>query len=511
MTRATAQSKLLEPFQDPAAVLDAQGKVLSWNEGFARLGLTEKQLPDGFTLTQFGPSASEAFAATQRGVVSETRLITQTASAPEEENENSRREWHAVFIPQVEAQTILVLQDIEIDLAYHDVITGLPNRRAASERLSLDWERMVRSTRYNFSLVITDIDNFKRINDRLGHHVGDQVLNFVGTQLKAALRGGDWVARWGGEEFVIMLHNIGLPMAETVTDRIRDKIASKSFTSDEGIATKVRLSMGVADCADFREEAQSNGSTYLDIVNEAEILMYDAKLAGRNRVVAATPGEKAYWNHNALIRTLADDSLTVSGRPVQDSSGKQAGVIWTSLVRETSARGTQHLRRSALQHGQSSRCDSTWLRAAARQIDPAQTGKLAFVQISANSLMQMHSVRALSDAISAVSAAGAQPVLVVNDQPYLIDLPAATIDELKHLGCSLCLRLTSLDNLPTGLFNALKPSYIYVEMEVLPKDDMLSEVLNILDEYGSNLLLPAQSRLPGSAHSNWLVIGTAAS
>ncbi len=501
-------AKILDPFREPAALFDRDGKLILWNDNFLSTGVANGKLFAGFDLHDFGSLVSEAFVSSRQGILTHTHL-SHTSPSGSADIETGRREWQVVFVPQPEDQTIMLLQPSERDLAYHDVVTGLPNRRFALEQLQLDWGRMLRSENYNFCLVVADLDNFKQINDRLGHHIGDQALRFVGSQLKAELRSADWVARWGGEEFMFLFYDLGIQMAETVADRIRQKFAATEFVSKDGITAQIRLSMGIADCVDFRVEGQSASNDYMDMVNEAEVLMYDAKLAGRNRVVVATGGEKAYWNYHTLIRALAADSLTVSGKPVADADANQVGMFWVSQVRDAGALAAQHLRRSALQHDQGDKCDAAWLRAAARIVKPDHQGKLAFVQVSANSLMKMNLVNSLSDALGDVIDNGARPVLVVSDQPYLMDLPAATIAKLAELGCDLCLRLTSLNNVPTGLFNALKPRYAYIEASMEPQSDILEDILTLLEKYQVSLLIPAKCKTLVGDNTNWLTVGEA--
>ncbi len=92
-------------------------------------------------------------------------------------------------------------------MAEHDSLTGLPNRRALNEQ----FERivgLVRKTKRNVALLMVDLDNYKLINDQFGHLVGDKVLQKVGQKFEEVLRNSDLVSRWGGDEFVILLHDV---------------------------------------------------------------------------------------------------------------------------------------------------------------------------------------------------------------------------------------------------------------------------------------------------------------
>ena len=111
------------------------------------------------------------------------------------------------------------------DLASHDELTGLDNRRSAAERLEVEAARAVHSSR-PFSLALIDIDDFKRINDERGHAGGDEVLRRIGTLLAASLRVQDLAARWGGEEFLLVLPETGRDGALPLAEKLRHAAAA---------------------------------------------------------------------------------------------------------------------------------------------------------------------------------------------------------------------------------------------------------------------------------------------
>ncbi len=162
-------------------------------------------------------------------------------------------------------------------LASRDALTGLLNRRAMRERLEEEEHRIEREGGV-LSVVLADIDLFKRVNDTYGHERGDDVLVETARIMSAGLRQHDVVARWGGEEFLVMLPSTAMTGASTVMERLREAIASHDFGLGQG-AKKITMTFGVAT---LRE-----GSTIVDCIRLADEALYRGKTGGRNRVVCA--------------------------------------------------------------------------------------------------------------------------------------------------------------------------------------------------------------------------------
>jgi diguanylate cyclase (GGDEF)-like protein/PAS domain S-box-containing protein len=157
--------------------------------------------------------------------------------------------------------------------AYSDPLTGLPNRRAVEEALEREAKRCQR-TEAVVSLVIFDVDCFKEINDRLGHHKGDEVLQQVGEVIAAASRSYDVVGRWGGDEFLVVLPETGLAEAERIAERLRQAVAGAAIPGTEGVT----VSGGASSLAE---------PTAIDhALQQADRALYQAKHKGRNRVEA---------------------------------------------------------------------------------------------------------------------------------------------------------------------------------------------------------------------------------
>jgi diguanylate cyclase (GGDEF)-like protein len=164
-------------------------------------------------------------------------------------------------------------------LSLTDFLTGLANRRRIEERLQDEFLRSRRSAR-PFAVIMSDIDHFKLINDRYGHAVGDRVLQEVAARLGRNVRDCDLVARWGGEEFVVLLPETDLATAVEVAGRLHAALAG---LQPAGVDWPVTASFGVAA---YAADADADGYA---VVRRADHGLYRAKEAGRNRVVADDP------------------------------------------------------------------------------------------------------------------------------------------------------------------------------------------------------------------------------
>jgi diguanylate cyclase len=162
-------------------------------------------------------------------------------------------------------------------LATRDELTGLINRRHMVDLLEQERQRCVRSGR-GFCVALLDIDHFKRINDRHGHAAGDTVLRCFAREALAAIRLTDVLARWGGEEFVLLLPDARLPPAGGGVERLRQRIESATLL-DADAALRVTVSAGLTQ--------HIAGEAVSDTLARADRALYDAKAGGRNRVVVA--------------------------------------------------------------------------------------------------------------------------------------------------------------------------------------------------------------------------------
>jgi len=169
-------------------------------------------------------------------------------------------------------------------LAMEDHLTGLLNRRAAEARLAVEWSR-ARRDKNAFAVALVDADRFKLVNDQYGHHVGDQVLVHLAKTLEGNLRGGDWIARWGGEEFLMCLHGLDARGAVNAGERARKQVKSNPVPVDVG-RLPITVSIGVA--------LYTSDSESIDqLVAQADALLYEAKHSGRDRVLVTGTGAGA--------------------------------------------------------------------------------------------------------------------------------------------------------------------------------------------------------------------------
>ena len=157
------------------------------------------------------------------------------------------------------------------ELAYYDQLTGLPNRRYIDNRL----DRLIKSNSQSpFGVGIIDVDFFKMVNDTYGHDVGDEVLVMLSKIFKGALRGRDFIGRWGGEEFIVVIKDVNERSFSKALERIR-LLVEKSSLRKHNPPIKVSISIGATISDNDTKEA---------ILKRADELLYQSKQNGRNRV-----------------------------------------------------------------------------------------------------------------------------------------------------------------------------------------------------------------------------------
>lgn len=167
-----------------------------------------------------------------------------------------------------------------------DQLTGLPNRRSLDHKLASEVRLAVRHM-VPLSFVLLDVDHFKQYNDSYGHPAGDQVLRDVGAILQQSVRATDFAARWGGEEFAVMLRHTDEEGALVVAERIRQAVASAQWPH-----RRVTVSIGVATLLRFKPDAGA-------LLAEADRALYAAKHGGRDRVVSAShmASDEDHWQN----------------------------------------------------------------------------------------------------------------------------------------------------------------------------------------------------------------------
>lgn len=175
------------------------------------------------------------------------------------------------------------------ELSFSDALSGIANRRRFDETLESEWKRGVRFG-HPLSLVMADIDFFKRYNDALGHPAGDRcIVEVAGVLQSLARRAGDLAARYGGEEFMLLLPATGAADAAVVAETARAEIEALGIPHPDGASPSVTASFGVATFVPDRSVPEVAGGPDR-LVSAADAALYSAKRGGRNRVEVAAPG-----------------------------------------------------------------------------------------------------------------------------------------------------------------------------------------------------------------------------
>jgi diguanylate cyclase (GGDEF)-like protein len=167
------------------------------------------------------------------------------------------------------------------EMSNRDGLTQLFNRRYIEETLSIEYDR---AKRYGnkLSVILTDIDFFKKVNDNHGHLAGDEVLRVVSQRLTGGLRSTDILGRYGGEEFFIVLPETDIVGAEILAERLRKAVNAEPITA-EGESLSISISLGVT-------EMNEKTLAYAQLIAEADLGLYKSKESGRNRTTLYHPG-----------------------------------------------------------------------------------------------------------------------------------------------------------------------------------------------------------------------------
>jgi diguanylate cyclase (GGDEF)-like protein len=198
---------------------------------------------------------------------------------------------HAFGDEHVQTLTVIARQAAEVirsaqllqetrRLAVTDSLTGLFNRRYFNQQLE---ENVSRAARYEepLALIFLDVDHFKSVNDRFGHHAGDRCLQALARTLRENVRDSDQIARIGGEEFAVLLIRADRELALSIAERLRDRIDDLIIEEDPPLPVDLTASLGIAF---FREDGDDPRS----LMRSADRALYTAKRLGRNRVVLAS-------------------------------------------------------------------------------------------------------------------------------------------------------------------------------------------------------------------------------
>jgi diguanylate cyclase (GGDEF)-like protein len=233
------------------------------------------------SLVQDGAAAFEREVGPQKGVDQLLMDVSRSLLEMNQSYESMVRRLELLLAEKEELSTKLAAANEELTrLASTDALTQLPNKRSLESAIARDLARADRDKTW-LSLVVVDVDHFKRVNDSYGHATGDVVLQAVGKTLVRHLRAGDLAGRYGGEEFLLVLPGSNMIGARIAAERIRKALEALVIETDYG-PIKVTASFGGAStcgpgCGRLRDA----------LFSRADAALYEAKTAGRNRVVVS--------------------------------------------------------------------------------------------------------------------------------------------------------------------------------------------------------------------------------
>jgi diguanylate cyclase (GGDEF)-like protein/PAS domain S-box-containing protein len=316
-------------------------------------------------------------------------------------------------------------------LAMEDYLTRLPNRRAAEARLAIEWNRARRDS-VSFAIALLDIDRFKLINDQYGHHIGDRALAHIARVLSRNMRGGDWIARWGGEEFLICFHDLDARGALTAGERVRKLVRSRPLKLSTG-ELQITASIGVAL---YHKEL----ATLEAQIGQADALLYEAKQTGRDKVLASgvSEGRRGHlvWEASQLQSALHEHRVVAVFQPIVDlrTGDTVAEEALARIVdRDQALIPAQQFLPAAEALHLISAIDRTVSQKAiergARAIEQGEGARTRFINLSGQFLAEKERVNALLDLTSALQMQRA----MANGNAVVIELTERQVADMTNL------------------------------------------------------------------------------
>jgi diguanylate cyclase (GGDEF)-like protein len=340
-------------------------------------------------------------------------------------------------------------------LAFYDPLTGLPNRRLLQDRVQQLLTSLPRAPQHA-ALMFLDVDNFKDINDTLGHDAGDELLHQIAERMRECVRAQDTLARQGGDEFVVMLVNLSSEpgeaarQAQQVAQKLLDRLSQKYQLRGQTCRTSVSIGVALIDNpAETREE----------LFKQADMAMYQAKAAGRNTLRFFNPDMQAQVVARTTLEAdlrwaLAHDEFVLYYQPQVNDQGQTLG--FEALLR------WQHPMRGLILPGEFIAVAESsglivamgdWvLRHACLQLQvfsqqPAQHHWTVAVNVSAAQFRQSSFVARVQTVLLQTGANAARLELELTESQLVDDVPdvMAKMDALRDIGVRL-----SLDDFGTG-------------------------------------------------------------
>ena len=317
------QAKILEHIHDSVISTDRDGKIVTWNNGSnILLGYDTSEIIGHHILEIFHPNQESSLEGIFQTLDKNSKLTIEGFMKTKEgksiicdislsvlKDDTGAIDGYVGYIQDIskqkETQKLLAEQTRKLrHQAHHDTLTNLPNRTLFQDRLS---QNIINSKRNSekFALLFIDLDQFKKINDTLGHHVGDEVLIETGSRLQSVLREEDTLSRLGGDEFTVIIKNIhSIQDASTVAQKIIDTLQDSIIVASHKL--HVTSSIGISIYPD-------DATTENNLIKYADVAMYKAKDEGRNNYQFYSPEMTAY----AFERVVMESSLRVAIREEQ--------------------------------------------------------------------------------------------------------------------------------------------------------------------------------------------------
>jgi diguanylate cyclase (GGDEF)-like protein/PAS domain S-box-containing protein len=381
-------------------------------------------------------------------------------------------------------------------LVEHDALTELLNRRGIMRSIETIHAQALRSGR-PFALAILDLDHFKEVNDAYGHAVGDVVLRSVGAALHAEMRSADWVGRWGGEEFIIVIPDCGEATAMATLQRVRGRVGERTIEA-EGQTLHITLSAGLA-------VFQAESDTLDTLIERADAAMYLAKQRGRDRIVFAggEEGEQAVFIAGAIAEAVRDDSIEVCGRPLLDlRSRERCGEALVARIPHPSCNELDGgiCLEIAQQLGLMHQIDRVVVEAACRrlqaegQVGEAMSRQILFAPLSGDSIKRPEHLERLAEVLPPrPSAPDAGLVLLVDEARIALEPEQvlAALTPLLERGCRLAIDRVGGAGSSHRFLIELPASYLILDAELVRGGAestraraVLSGLLRVADDLG---------------------------
>ncbi|RYV52288.1 putative bifunctional diguanylate cyclase/phosphodiesterase [Pengzhenrongella frigida] len=331
-TAASAYRAAVADRDRALALLDTYVDATPVGLGFWDLDLRFRRLNDamaalaGLPVKQhLGRAVTDIATSTPPLALNLHRVLMSGQPVGDVELTDGERAWTSSYFPVRLGGTVLGVGAVVIDVtdqrqaaralahsATHDALTGLPNRALFSDRLEVALQQATRGGGV-VAVLFCDVDRFKVINDSLGHAAGDDLLRAAAARLTGVVRAGDTVARLGGDEFAVLCQEVtDLEEAKAVGERLCGVLRDPIEVGDRIITST--MSVGVTICVAGEQDAA-------DVLRDADVAMYQAKDAGRDRVAVfdarlRTSVSERFEFHGALRRAVDQGEITVAYQPV---------------------------------------------------------------------------------------------------------------------------------------------------------------------------------------------------